>query len=211
MTPRATAMTPEDRRKAILDVLIPLLVQKGGEVSTREIAEAAGIAEGTIFRVFPDKRSLMLAAAEEAINPADGQADFDRAMEGVEGLGPKVLVATERVLGRMRMTMTVMMAVRAHLMAAHEEHEHEHGHAGADGPKLGPPPFVLKAQEALHLRLTGLFEPHRDELAVSPDVAALALRSLIFGASRPELGMAPVLTPEQIADLLLGGVRRREI
>jgi len=202
-------MTAEDRRKAIIEVLIPLLVEKGSEVSTREIAEAAGIAEGTIFRVFPDKRSLMLAAAEEVINPAGGQADFDRAMEGVEGLGAKVLVATERVLGRMRMTMTVMMAVRSHLMAAHEEH---HRPQDADGkPAMGPPPFVLKAQEDLHRRLTGLFEPHRDELAVSPGVAALALRSLIFGASRPELGMAPMLTPDQIADLLLNGVRRREI
>ncbi|NYD43357.1 TetR/AcrR family transcriptional regulator [Nocardioides panaciterrulae] len=207
MTPRATAMTAEDRRKAIVDVLIPLIVDSGGEVSTREIAEAAGIAEGTIFRVFPDKRSLMLAAAEEAINPADGQADFDRAMAGVQGLRPKVVVATERVLQRMRMTMTVMMAARVHLMAAHEEHERERDGKG----HLGPPPFVLKAQDDLHRRLVGLFEPHRDELAVAPDVAAIALRSLIFGASRPELGMAPVLTPDQIADLLLDGVRRREI
>ena len=69
---------------------------------------------------------------------------------------------------------------------------------------------MLKAQDDLLRRLTGLFEPHRDELAVDPDVAAIALRSLIFGASRPELGMAPVLTPDQIADLLLDGVRRRE-
>ena len=199
-------MTAEDRRRAIVDVLIPLIVEKGGEVSTREIAEAAGIAEGTIFRVFPDKKSLMLAAAEEAINPADGQADFDRAMAGVEGLRAKVVVATTRALERMRMTMSVMLAVRVHLMAAHEEH-----HAGTDDKKvLGPPPFVLKAQDDLHRRLTGLFEPHRDELAVDPDVAAIALRSLIFGASRPELGMAPVLTPDQIADLLLDGVRRRE-
>src|SRR5690348_18446345 len=105
MSPRATAMSADERRKAIVDAVIPLLVEKGSEVSTREIAEAAGIAEGTIFRVFPDKRSLMLAAAEEVINPAGGQADFDRAMEGVEGLGAKVLVATERVLDRMRMTM----------------------------------------------------------------------------------------------------------
>ena len=48
-------MAPEDRRKAILEALIPLLVEQGGDVTTKEIAEAAGIAEGTIFRVFPDK------------------------------------------------------------------------------------------------------------------------------------------------------------
>ncbi len=205
MTPRAAAMAPDDRRKAILDVLVPLIVERGGDVSTREIAQAAGIAEGTIFRVFPDKKSLMMAAAEEAINPADGQAAFDEAMAGVEGLHAQVVVAAERVLDRMRLTMSVMMAVRQQL---HEHHEHE-AEAGRGKPAFGPPPFVMKAQEDLHRRLTGLFEPHRDELAVEPSVAAAALRSLIFGASRPELGMTPALTPDQIADLLLDGVRRR--
>ena len=212
-------MAPDDRRKAILDVLVPLIVEKGGDVSTREIARAAGIAEGTIFRVFPDKKSLMLAAAEEAINPADGQAAFDEALAGVVGLRAQVVVATERVLDRMRMTMSVMMAVRQHLMGLHHDHDHDHdehehgegersGHGGK--PAFGPPPFVIKAQEDLHRRLTGLFEPHRDELAVEPSVAAIALRSLIFGASRPELGMAAALTPDQIANLLLDGVRRRD-
>jgi len=218
-------MAPDDRRKAILDVLVPLIVEKGGDVSTREIARAAGIAEGTIFRVFPDKKSLMLAAAEEAINPADGQAAFDEALAGVVGLRAQVVVATERVLDRMRMTMSVMMAVRQHLMGLHDDHDHDehenqhedqghHGEGERPGhggkPAFGPPPFVIKAQEDLHRRLTGLFEPHRDELAVEPSVAAIALRSLIFGASRPELGMAAALTPDQIANLLLDGVRRRD-
>src|SRR3954468_5866036 len=102
MCPRACAMSPDDRRRAIVRALVPLLVERGGEVRTREIAQAAGIAEGTIFRVFPDKRSLMLAAAEEAINPADGQAAFDDAMAGLTALREKLVVATNRVLDRMR-------------------------------------------------------------------------------------------------------------
>jgi AcrR family transcriptional regulator len=204
MSPRATAMSPDDRRKAIVRALVPLLVERGGEVSTREIAQAAGIAEGTIFRVFPDKRSLMLAAAEEAINPADGQAAFDDAMAGLTELREKVVVSTERVLARMRMTMSVMMAVRAHLMWDEESHK-----ADAVKKHFGPPQFVLDAQAELHRRLTGIFEAHRDELGVDPEVAAIALRSLIFGASRPELGMAPALSAEQIADLLLSGVATR--
>jgi AcrR family transcriptional regulator len=198
-------MPPGDRRKAIVSVLVPLIVERGGEVSTREIAQAAGIAEGTIFRVFPDKRSLLVAAAEEAINPADGQRLFDEAMEGVEGLREKIVVAAGRVLERVQLTMTVMVAVRPHLIAAFHEEREKGGK-----PRMGPPDFVMKAQEDLHGRLTGLFEPHRDQLATDPEVAAIALRSLIFGASRPELGMSPVLTADQIADLLLGGVLRRE-
>jgi AcrR family transcriptional regulator len=195
-------MSPDDRRRAIVRALVPLLVERGGEVSTREIARAAGIAEGTIFRVFPDKRSLMLAAAEEAINPADGQAAFDAAMQGQDTLREAIVVVTQRVLDRMRMTMSVMYAVRGHLMSSEDIHRHHKKH-------IGPPEFVLRAQDELHRRLTGIFEAHRDELAVEPDVAAIALRSLIFGASRPELGMTPALSADQIADLLLSGVAAR--
>ena len=213
MTPRAASLSREDRRQAILDVVIPLIVERGGEVSTREIAAAAGIAEGTIFRVFPDKRSLVLAAAEEAVNPADGQERFELALAGVTTVREQVVVVAGQVLERMHLVMAVMVAVRPHLLA---EHEQDHGRRGARGdagegkaPPVGPPPFVVRAQEDLHRRLVTLFEAHRDELRVEPAVAAVALRSLIFGASRPELGLAPALTPDQIADLVLHGVMTR--
>ena len=213
MTPRAAPLPRDDRRSAIVAALVPLLVERGGEVSTREIARAACIAEGTIFSVFADKRSLLLAAAEEAINPERGQEHFDEAMAGAVTLREKVVIAASRVLDRMQLTMSVMTAVRPHLVAAfHEAQDGAKGGAAGQGkrPTMGPPDFVLKAQEDLHHRLTGLFEVHRDELSSEPAVAAMALRSLIFGASRPELGMATVLDAEQIADLLLDGVRRRE-
>ena len=202
MSPRASAMSPDDRRRAIVQAMLPLLVERGDEITTRQIAEAAGIAEGTIFRVFPDKKALMLAAAEEAINPADGAAAWEEAMREIGPLRDKVVVAAQRVLDRMRLTMSVMFAVRRHLGSHEELHHHDKKH-------FGPPQFVLDAQAELHRRLTGIFEAHRDELAVEPEVAAIALRSLIFGASRPELGMTAALSADQIADLLLSGVATR--
>ena len=74
---------------------------------------------------------------------------------------------------------------------------------------MGPPEFMLKAQRDLHDRLTGLFEPYADELAVDPETAALALRSLTFGRPGPSGAWRPALTPDEIADLVLDGVRRR--
>ena len=62
-------MAPDERRRAIVDAVVPLLLQHGDDVTTKQIAEAAGIAEGTIFRVFPDKAALLMAVAEETIEP----------------------------------------------------------------------------------------------------------------------------------------------
>ncbi|HEV7760274.1 MAG TPA: helix-turn-helix domain-containing protein, partial [Acidimicrobiales bacterium] len=65
---RAAAMPPDERRAAIACAALPLLLERGLAVTTRQIAEAAGVAEGTIFGVFPDKASLILAALGTAFD-----------------------------------------------------------------------------------------------------------------------------------------------
>ncbi len=61
-------MPPEERRAAIVAATLPLLLERGLPLTTREIAEAAGIAEGTIFRVFPDKEAVVEATVEAAFD-----------------------------------------------------------------------------------------------------------------------------------------------
>src|ERR1700748_3262896 len=73
-TGRAAALPPEARRQAIVEATLPLLMDQGLAVTTRQIAEAAGIAEGTIFRVFPDKESLIDAAIDAAFDTAPTEA-----------------------------------------------------------------------------------------------------------------------------------------
>src|SRR3954447_12950008 len=65
---RASALPPEERRAAIVAAALPLILERGVNVTTRELAEAAQIAEGTIFRVFPDKEALIAAVVDAALD-----------------------------------------------------------------------------------------------------------------------------------------------
>ena len=61
-------MSADDRRRALVDVTLPLLLEHGRTVTTRQIAEAAGVAEGTIFRVFESKDDLVQATLDRAFD-----------------------------------------------------------------------------------------------------------------------------------------------
>lgn len=177
--------------------VVPLLAQHGPEVTTRQIAAAAGIAEGTIFRVFSDKRAMFLAVAEETANPRHGREDMAEALAPVPDLHGKIVVTVERLEHRMHQTMLVMMALRGALMS--EPHP---------STRTGPPAFLVEANEQLLRNLADLvFEPHREELRMQPLVAARVLRSLVFGMWHPGMHAEDALTPAQVADAVLDGVR----
>jgi TetR/AcrR family transcriptional regulator, transcriptional repressor of aconitase len=54
-----TRLDSEERRKSIVDAALPLFARKGfAGTTTREIAEAAGVSEGLLFRHFPSKAAL---------------------------------------------------------------------------------------------------------------------------------------------------------
>ena len=74
---RAAALPPEERRSMIVAATLPLLLEHGDRVTSRQIAEAAGIAEGTIFRVFADKDEIIVAVVEAALDPAPLEAALD--------------------------------------------------------------------------------------------------------------------------------------
>jgi len=73
---RVTAETKAATRQRILEAARQLFATGGFDTSTtRDIAEAAGIAAGTLFNYFPTKEALLASLAAEAIAGVD--RDFE--------------------------------------------------------------------------------------------------------------------------------------
>src|SRR5664279_4342047 len=66
---RARPMSPLDRRQAIIAATTDLVLEHGTEATTRQIADACGIAEGTLFRVFESKDEILAAVVEQLLDP----------------------------------------------------------------------------------------------------------------------------------------------
>ena len=85
----------------IVAATLPLLVEHGDRVTTKQIAEAAGIAEGTIFRAFGDKDEVIAAAIESALDPAPLEAALSAIPADLpfeDGLAAAVVIIQQRVI-----------------------------------------------------------------------------------------------------------------
>jgi AcrR family transcriptional regulator len=186
MSTRAPALPAEERRRAILDATLPLLVERGGAVSTRQIAEAAGIAEGTIFRVFDSKDDLVVAALEHALDLDPFIAQLQQ-VDPDQELGAMLLEVVE--LFQRRFARVFQLMTRMGMVGPPKAHRH-----------------MEVERERVAAILEGLAERHRDSLRVPPSRLMHMVRLLTFSGTHPHISDGHPLSAEEIVDTVLNGV-----
>ncbi|HEY1554043.1 MAG TPA: helix-turn-helix domain-containing protein [Kofleriaceae bacterium] len=184
---RAAPLAPAARRASIIAATLPLLRIYGRAVTTSQIALAAGVAEGTLFRAFVDKDELIAAAVTSAFDPTPDEASLaaiDRALP----LRDKLIAAIEMLQRRVSQIWQLISIL------------------GLSPPPPDRKPAAGPDDSRVRAQLAGLFEPHRAELRCEPEHAARLLRALAFAGSHPRLIDSP-LTAHEIVSLLLDGIR----
>lgn len=164
----------------IVAATLPLLLEHGDRVTSKQIAEAAGIAEGTIFRAFTDKDEVIAAVIEAALDPEPLEAALTAiapALSFENKLAAAVVIMQQRVINMWRLVSSV--GTRFHEMTRRPM-------ADSDA-------------------LVRIFEAHRAEITVEPIVAARLLRALTLSTTHPMLAGEP-RSPGELVQLFLHGV-----
>jgi AcrR family transcriptional regulator len=179
---RAAAMPPVERRSAIVAATLPLLIAHGEMVTTRQIADAAGIAEGTIFRVFADKDEVITAVIDAALDTVPLEEHLraiDRSLPFEDALVAAVDILQQRVVDIWRLVSSIGPRF--------------HDHARR-------PVIEIDA-------LVELFDARRAKLRVEPLLAARHLRTVTLSATHPMMVGEP-MAPAEIVALFLHGVSK---
>jgi AcrR family transcriptional regulator len=188
---RARRLPPEERRAAIVAATLPLVLRHGAAVSTRRIAEAAGVAEGTIFRAFCDKDALMRAVTAEAFDPEPALrelADVDRDQPLDDRLVAVVEILQRRLAGVFGLIDTLGM----------------HGAPPEPGEGCRQPSTMNDAFCAAVVDVVG---PDRRQLRVPPTELAHVLRLLVVAGAHPRIADGRPLAAADIVAILLDGLR----
>lgn len=183
-------LTPEERRKALIAATLPLVRAHGLEVSTRQIADAAGVAEGTIFRVFPDKAALICAAIAHAFDPTP-VVDSLNSLPAHLDLRAKLLMAVRVISRRFRENLPLLVATRPSGLVTVRS-------AGAMMPTDAHASLARIASA-----VADLVEPHKHQLRYPTQTVAWLLISLLMAQQRiPEIPLAT----KDIVSVLLDGM-----
>ncbi|GAB3608686.1 hypothetical protein GCM10027414_08110 [Humibacter ginsengiterrae] len=185
---RASPLPPEERKASIIDAVIPAMIEHGAALTSRQIAEAAGVAEGTIFRVFGDKETLLREAADVYLDSAPVRASIAEIDPGLP-LEAKVGRILHVLRRRFHGVISIMSAI---------------GYTGSEPPHLRNRKPEQKWEYAS--TVARLIEPELDRLNVPAEHVAPFIRIVAFAMSVPEFTVEPSFDDDTLTRLIVYGI-----
>jgi AcrR family transcriptional regulator len=182
-------MAPEDRRQAIIEATTQLVLEHGPDLSTRQIADACGLAEGTLFRAFDSKSAILKAVVEQILDPVSivsEVTDIRRDLTAAETVA-ELVDAVDRAGRRIR---SVMMAL--HSEKGTEPHRGHHDKAQ-----------FLERHATLIEAMAATLAPHTDQLRVDPETAATFIQTTVIATGMPMLVGGRLADRPTLTDLLV--------
>ncbi|MCU1536763.1 MAG: regulatory protein TetR [Humibacillus sp.] len=206
---RAAPMSRDDRREALVDVFVELAHREGRKPTTSEIAQEAGVAEGTIFRVFATKEALEREAVQAAFCPAPVRRRI-AAIDAEGSLRERLVDFTRILQARFTEVFGLMGALglteppnRGPHLACYDAGRHLPGVSDDEDHHVAAHAQLL---ESIH----ELLRHDEDHLVVPAADLVHRLRLLTFSGSHPGITDGRVMTPEEIVDTVLFGLARRD-
>jgi AcrR family transcriptional regulator len=184
-TMRAQPLSVDDRQSMIIDAVIPLLLEHGRAVTSSQMARAAGIAEGTIFRAFGDKESLIRAAADRYLDP----------------------VQMRRDLGAIDVTLPLEQKVRMMIDILQTWFRGVFGMMALIGARERPP--VRPSSPEYTSIIGAALQADIDQLGWSTERIAHVIRLVSFSSALPQMNEGTAFSLDELTSIVMFGIAGR--